>query len=199
MARDDARRNDPHSRAVDTLIRAGRKAEIADLYGATAKRALAAYAAIREDEGRTPEWKAEQLDRTYNSFRAEVITKVVEKARSADADDQRDAAQVFGVRGLPGDAASLAISARDAADRVAQTSSVDDLRDLLERATRVGDEVLARAVAQRAVDIVAPSVLNDFAATREHLRPAAERLWSRARRGDEGSMDLSLRLLGIKP
>lgn len=61
----------------------------------------------------------------------------------------------FGNRDLlagagPGDAASIAISARDAGDRVDQLATPQDALALLERANGTGDEVLARAIGQRA-------------------------------------------------
>jgi len=201
MARSDDRRKDPHSRAVDTLIRAGRKSEIIELYESYAKSTHARYNAIRNEPGYTDEWKATELDRTYQTFKSSITAELVEKARLADADDRGDAARVFGVAGLPGDTASLTISARDAADRAAQTDTTDDLRALLERADRSGDEVLARAVAQRAVEVGSADIVNDFTSTREHLRDPVERLWDRARRSDDSSatFEVAMHALAVRP
>jgi hypothetical protein len=105
---------------------------------------------------------------------------------------------VFGVGGIPGDAGSLAISSRDAADRVA-SASAEELRDLLDRATRSRDEVLARAVVQRAIEEGDPKVVNDFTARRPELLDPTERLWDRARRGDKAGMFTAMRTLGIAP
>ena len=193
------RHKDPSSAAIDTLVRSGRRGDVAELYDTTATRAQRQYAEIRKDTSRTPEWQAEELKRVYERVRADLKEKVIEMARGADRDDRQDAVRVFGVGGLPGDAASLAISARDAADRVAQTSSADGLRELLERATRVGDEVLARAVVQRAIEDGQPGIVNAFTDARPELHDATERLWSRARDEDAGSFDLVMKLLAVRP
>lgn len=73
-----------------------------------------------------------------------------------DGDSEARKAQlmrsVFGTAGIPGDAASLAMSARDAAERVAQIDPTDwySAQQLLDRAEVNGDEVLARQVAAAA-------------------------------------------------
>ncbi len=89
--------------------------------------------------------------------------------------------RAFGVAGVPGDAATVAVSMRDAQDRVAALSSGREAVALLARAETSGDEVLARAVAAHAFDQATAqggisgldddwsTVVNDFADT----RPAA--------------------------
>ncbi|MDQ3485447.1 MAG: hypothetical protein M3445_08600 [Actinomycetota bacterium] len=192
------RLNDPRSRAVDTLIRAGRKADIDALYDSVGTQAQAAYRSIEEDSTRSDTWKQEQLDQEYERVKTSVADRLVSMARDAEHDDQRDATRVFGSAGLPGDAASLAISARDAADRVA-TADADDLRDLLDRATRMDDEVLARAVVRRAIDEGAAKVVNDFTERRPELLDATERLWDRARRSDQTGFGSTFQSLAIMP
>ncbi len=193
------RHKDPSSAAVDTLVRSGRRVDVAELYDTTAARAQRQYAEIRKDTTRTPECQAAELKRTYEVIRADLTEKVIEMARGADRDDRQDAVRVFGVAGLSGDAASLAISARDAADRTAQTTDSEGLLKLLERATRVGDEVLARAVVQRAVEDGLAGIVNAFTDARPELRDTTERLWSRARNEDAGSFDLVMKLLAVRP
>jgi len=76
--------------------------------------------------------------------------------QTAHADDTVQRAQtersVFGTSGLPGDAATLAVSYRDAQDRAAVLTSPADAAALLARATRSNDEPLARAVAAHSHD-----------------------------------------------
>ncbi len=59
---------------------------------------------------------------------------------------------VFGTSGLPGDAATIAVSYRDAQDRAATLTSPTDAAALLARAERSNDEPLARAVAAHSHD-----------------------------------------------
>lgn len=77
------------------------------------------------------------------------------QAQASGASEARSAQltrQVFGTAGVPGDPASLAMSARDASERVAQIDVTDwySAQQLLDRAEATGDEVLARAVAAAA-------------------------------------------------
>lgn len=82
--------------------------------------------------------------------------------------------QVFGTVGISGDPASLAMSARDASERVAQIDVTDwyAAQQLLDRAELTGDEVLARQIAAAAYSNPLggwSSVLDSFLAK----RPAA--------------------------
>ncbi len=197
----DERRNDPRSNAIDTLVRAGRQADVAKLYDETASRAHATYRSIREDEGRTDDWKAEQLQETYQTIHGKVTEKLVDMAASAGRAERADAERVFGTAGLTGDSASLAISSRDAGDRVAQLSTTAELRDALQRATRNGDEVFARAVVEHAIHSGDRSLVNDFLATRDSLAEPVQRLWNSARKTDDGgeSFALLLKAAAIRP
>ena len=82
----------------------------------------------------------------------------------------------FGIADLPGDAATNAVSFRDAQDRTSRVESPADAAALLSRAERAGDEPLARAVAAHAHDLASTGVgrldsgwgdvLNAYVATR---------------------------------
>lgn len=128
----------------------------------------------------------------------EVEAELVEMASRVVRVDRDDAERVFGTKGLDGDAASLAISRRDAGDRVAAAGGPSELRELLRRATRSGDEVLARAVAERAVEDQDAGTMHAFIADRTQLDAASERLWN-ARRAGNDSMMLSMQLLNLVP
>jgi len=132
-------------------------------------------------------------------LRDNLTAEVEALARSADADDRRDASIVFGTAGLPGDAASLAISARDAGDRVEQAKNPDELLTLLDRATHTGDEVLARAVVRRAVEEGLPNIVNEFTQTRPALLEATERLWARSQREASSTFFFPLYLAALRP
>ena len=122
-------------------------------------------------------------------------------AADAGRFEKRDAERVFGTAGLSGDAASLAISSRDAGDRVAQIGSNEELRDALARATRNGDEVFARAVVEHAIHSGNRALVNDFLATRDSLAEPVQRLWNSARKTDDGreSFALVLKASAIRP
>jgi hypothetical protein len=105
---------------------------------------------------------------------------IAAKAGSTQATD--DAANVLGIAGLKGDVASLSISRRDASDRVADITDSVALQRLLERATRNGDEPLARAVADQALTLNDADTLNALTETRPELADAVARLWNAQQR-----------------
>jgi hypothetical protein len=202
MSRSDERRSDPLSRSIDVLIRAGRSDELGDLYDKTSRHAQARFDEVRGDDSRTADWKREELDRISKNVRADLETKVTALAAGAERDERGDAERVFGTTGLHGDSASLTISARDAADRVANAGrNGEDLDALLERATRNGDEVLARAVGEHAIRTGNRHLFDEFVRPRNELGDAAHRLWERHRRGDDTRtrFALTMKLLGTKP
>lgn len=183
---------------MKALHAAGRSGEVVELLDAETKKAGEAYRVLREDGTRTDDYKRWTLAVQYMRHRRSVEEQIAQKASTAVRSDRGDAEAVFGVRGLPGDAASLVISRRDAADRVAKVEERTDLRELLARATRSGDEVLARAVAERAVEMQDANTMNQFIADRPDLEAASERLWNAQRAGD-ASMVMTMRLAGLRP
>src|SRR5688572_23037885 len=119
------------SEAMSVLQRAGRGAEAREVVDQLAKSAHAAYEQINSDDTRTADYKREALTRHYAGVRDEAARTLSRLAESAQAAERRDAARVFGTDGLAGDAASLMISRRDAADRVASATNSSQLRELL--------------------------------------------------------------------
>lgn len=184
--------------AIKSLAAAGKGDEVKEYLEAEAKRANANFARIRGESMYTDEAKRWQLAVAYVQQRRRVDQELADKASRVIRTDRDDAERVFGVKGLAGDAASLVISRRDAADRVAAVKERSELRELLRRATRSGDEVLARAVAERAVEMQDATTMNQFLADRPELDAAGERLWN-AQRAEHDTMGYSIHLLGLKP
>ena len=189
------------SEAMSVLERAGRGAEAREVVDQLATSAHAAYEQINSDDTRTADYKRDELARHYAGVREEAARALRRLAESTQAAERRDAGRVFGTDGLAGDAASLMISRRDAADRVAAATNSSELRELLTRATRSGDEVLARAVAEKAVEFSDVETMNKFLANRAHLDDAAQRLWDAARHHESLSHGLgnTMALYALRP
>ncbi|WP_061269435.1 hypothetical protein, partial [Cellulosimicrobium funkei] len=133
---------------------------------------------IRNDRTRTEEWKTGQLAKVYLN-----IHSLVEQAQArADATERgtlRDAQhQVLGTVGLKGDNASLIISQRDAADRVANIKTAGQALQLLGQASTTGDQVLARAVAGIALRNQWVEVADAFLAEYPELNDPYNLLWA---------------------
>ena len=185
---------------IKTLAAAGKSEEARELVGAYSERAQRASAAIRAESGDlTDDAKRRHLAAAATRARRDLNAEIEKLAARVGRTDRGDAQAVFGVDGLPGDAASLAISRRDAADRVA-TLDPGERRDLLHRATRSGDEVLARAIAERALEELDDKTLHQFCAHRPHLDSAVERLWNTQRASGRGdSMSIAMEMIGLQP
>lgn len=184
------------------VLRSGKGDEVDDLMARLADQASAGYARIVNDDTRADSWKNEQLDQHYQSTVASLDAELTRMAGSSTNSHRGDFGRVFGTEGVSGDAASLAISRRDAGDRVASVQSTDDLLKLLERANVSGDEVLARAVAERAYHDGNTRVLNRFLETRPELDEPATRLWKR--RVDQGRepeelWNFAMQMAALKP
>lgn len=162
------------------------------------RRANAAYEAIRRDPDLNDDAKRRRITEHYNRANEALTNELVRMAKRETVVDRDDAAAVFGTKGLAGDPASLMISRRDAADRVATTVNARELRELLARATRSGDEVLARAVAEKAMAERDAKTLNQFTADRPALEAAVERLW-KAENAAQAGFQFTARLMGFKP
>jgi len=184
---------------MEALIGAGKQDELVKVIDDHTARAVRAYDEIRHDPTRTDDYKRQQLAASYLRHRDRLDAKLVDMASGVVRTDRADAKTVFGTAGLDGDPASLAISRRDAADRVASIQSVDELRTLLARATRSGDEVLARAVAERALENQDADTMNAFLADRPQLEAPAERLWRSTQAVDRDSIMISFRMTGLMP
>ncbi len=95
--------------------------------------------------------------------------------------------RLFGLGGYGPDSATHAISARDAHDRAGRLTRPQEAASLLHRAEHNGDQVLARAIAQHAVDQSRGAmtreierawdeVLGAFVEARPHLQNVVEEL-----------------------
>ncbi len=105
---------------------------------------------IRAVSRYTDDHKRAAIARVYAQAH-EKMTRLTAESGADDADVKaRSNRRAFGSDDLPGDRGSLAISSRDAADRVAGLTTSADAAALLERAEMGSDEVLARAVASHA-------------------------------------------------
>lgn len=115
-------------------------------------RAQTAYYLISSDGELTVEARQARLAKVYVAAFDDMQKLVASTTGANEARRQQLVQKVFGTAGLPGDPASLAMSARDAAERVAQIDVADaySASQLLQRADMLGDEVLARAVAAAA-------------------------------------------------
>lgn len=184
--------------AIKALTAAGKTGEVTALLDREGASAARIYEEIRQDHTRTEEYKRWMMANAYTGRRQRVDKELSTMASRVVRVDRDDAERVFGVKGLPGDAASLAISRRDAADRVAGVTVASELRELLRRATRTGDEVLARAVAEKALDNQDADTLNQFIADRPEVDAAVERLWN-ANRASKDTFGMTMHLSGLRP
>ncbi len=132
---------------------------------------------VRNRSELTSSAKVGMLARNHAEAKAAMADLAQQAAADAATTRRASMAKAFGVAGVPGDPASLAISMRDAMDRAAALTSGRDAVALLDRAATSGDEVLARAVASHSfAQATAPgisgldddwsTVVNTFADTR---------------------------------
>ena len=156
--------------------------------------------AIRADATRTEEWKRQQLAKVYVKMRRDVQDHIEKEAALQASRTRMLHARVFGTVGLPGDPGSLAISRRDASDRAANLKNQDDAMDLLDRATRTGDETLARAIAERALERNWVHAANAFLETRPALNDALNELWNaREGGGVQDRFETGMAVAGLVP
>lgn len=146
--------------------------QIRDRYSASLER-------IRSETTRSEAWRMAELAKVYIAIRS-AVGKEQRRVDAASKDALRDAQhRVLGTGGLKGELGSLTISQRDAADRVAGVQSSHEALELLDRANRAGDEVLARAIAARALDSQWVEVANAFLEERPELDEPFNLLWAR--------------------
>lgn len=177
---------------IKELAKAGKSSEVCAVVARLGEQAHLQYEQIRKDRTITEAHREKLLAAAYVRTRRELDQELEEMARYVTVADSKDASSVFGVEGLRGDAASLTISRRDAGDRVAAITDQAELAAILKRATRTGDEVLARAVGERACQIQSVDVMQEFLDARPALDKAGERLWN-AQKAESG-WDFSLTL-----
>lgn len=134
------------------------------------------FDAVRRDTSRTPDWHRRQLAELWLQMIEEVKQAREEAVSVGQARIRSLTRKAFGVDGMKGDAGSLAISLRDAADRVTQVNDRSELARLLDSATHSGDEVLARAVARQAFEQGDAELLDTFVSIRPEVQGALTEL-----------------------
>jgi hypothetical protein len=131
----------------------------------------------RNARDRTEQWKRQRIAVEYVRHR-DALRQLKEAEKQTEARRQRTLSErLFGISSLAGDTGSLTISRRDAGERAAQLNSEQAALELLRRAERSGDEPLARAIVERAVDMRWVDVANAFLQHREHLDEPLNELW----------------------
>ncbi|NRQ51559.1 hypothetical protein [Aeromicrobium stalagmiti] len=185
--------------AIKTLVKGGKSADVRKLLHEKADSAHRAYSQITSDADLTEEAKRSRQAAHYMSVIKGVNDELSRMASRVYLTDQDDASTVFGIKGLDGDVASLSISRRDAADRIASCEASAQVLELLRRATRSGDEVLARAAAEWGVEHRDPKVANEFLKTRPQHDAALQRLWDGEAAERGGGMDIAIAVGGIRP
>lgn len=184
--------------AITAIVRAGKGQEARGLIERAGRAAKASYDRIKSDTDYTPEARRRRMAEVYQGRRQALDQELTSLAARVGYDDRADVARAFGIAGLAGDPASLAISMRDAQDRAAKEESSDGLVDLVRRATRNGDEVLARAAAQRAMELRYDKPLHEFVETRPALDSIVEDIWNAQRRG-VNRLQWTVQLSALKP
>jgi hypothetical protein len=184
--------------ALASLQRLG-QSDRADQLLADAERSTS-YDDIANDASRSQDWKTTQAAKRYIAVMASLATKLTATANTAGSQDADDASRVYGVKGLTGDPASLAISRRDAGDRVADITDPQQLRDLLDSSVRQGDVVLSHAIAEAAIKSGDVDTTNAFSAAYADLAPGVERLWAAEHRKMTGlDITVAWRVAALKP
>ncbi|WP_396929179.1 hypothetical protein [Mycolicibacterium sp.] len=157
------------------------------------------YADLDSDREHNTDWLTTEYARRYISVMTDLARQLTRVASGSTTQDQDDAARCFGVKGLPGDVASLAISRRDAGDRVANTDPAR-LCELLATAARNGDDVLAHAILEVGVATGLADVVDDFKEAYPSLADAVDRLWTAAhRKTNVVDITNSWRVAALKP
>ncbi|MFW6776261.1 hypothetical protein ACOACO_18415 [Nocardioides sp. CPCC 205120] len=184
--------------AIRELARGGKRKRAEEIISEAVDQATRGYDMVRAKDTLSDSGKEYELALIYTRANRKLTETLEREARKVTGTDRDDAERVFGTRGIAGDAASLTISRRDAADRVERVEGREELRALLRQATRSGDEVLARAVAERAVREADATTMHQFVADRPDLDEAAERLWN-AERADDGTFGTTMLMGAFKP
>lgn len=138
-------------------------------------------ARVRGDQSLTEDWKRRQIAGHYLEAK-KATDEVLEADQAAQIQRRRSLEQrLFGPgvsAGPMGDLGAALVSRRDAGDRAVVLRSEQEALDLLRRAERSGDEPLARAIAERALDERWADAGNAFVASRPNLSAAYEALWN---------------------
>ncbi|PTU56967.1 hypothetical protein DBB34_06550 [Sphaerisporangium cinnabarinum] len=188
------------NQAIEKIVAAGGADELRTTLDKHATSATREYEDIRSQEDYTEDARRRLLSEAYDRRKASLDNDLAQLASSAGEVDRSAVGRAFGTTGLPGDPASLTISLRDAQDRVAKIRDEDELETLLGRATRSGDEVLARAVAARAAEIGKTYGVEEFVRVRPDLKLDVDRaMLAVGRQSSAGKLEWRVRLGKIRP
>lgn len=185
--------------ALKALTRAGKRRDAIETIEKWCRKAEDRYKHTESDTTRTTEYRRWALAVDFTQINNGLTDELVSMAQRVVSVDQGDAQKVFGIDGISGDKATLIISRRDAGDRVSKIQNRGELLEMLDRATRSGDEVMARAVAERALEIKDAKALERFAEARPHLDSAVTRLWKAERQEEDGGMAFTMALMALRP
>ena len=109
-------------------------------------------AKVRADADLSPEGRGRRLGELYAKAQRQ-LDELAEKERAELSSRYASLeAQLYSTPRFGADAASHAISMRDAADRAAQLKTPDEAARLMASAESMGDPVLARAILRRVVE-----------------------------------------------
>jgi hypothetical protein len=137
---------------------------------------------VRTDRAFTSEAKRVLLARAYLDARTQMDAARAHVRGSREQERARLTRELFSVAGLLGNIATaetragVAVSLRDAQDRAARLAGEEEALDLLARAERSGDEVLARAVVERSLEQLWLAPLNAYAEAHPGTEPKLQRL-----------------------
>ncbi|MGI8682421.1 MAG: hypothetical protein ACR2JO_09925 [Mycobacteriales bacterium] len=145
---------------------------------------------IRQQTRIKPEVIRAAVARVHQTSQRQMADLQASAAQQSAAEQRRLTAKAFGIDDIADhavDRATLAVGYRDAMDRVAGLETVREAEEMLNRAEATGDELLARAIAQRAftqrqVDTSWQEPLNSYLATRPHADEAISALLDAAPR-----------------
>lgn len=166
--------------ALQTLQRLGKAGEAQAILDQAVTAGQSRYQPVQASTRISASRKAELLAKEYKQHVA-ALTKQLEAMATKEANAAfDDTSRVTGITGLTGDQASLSISRRDAGDRVSKVTDSTELQRMLQTATTSGDEVMARAIAARAIELGDHITMSTFADQRPDLAPAVERAWANA-------------------
>jgi hypothetical protein len=118
--------------------------------------AQARYAAIRNNPDLTPQAKTKQIAKVFAATSGQLQQMAADDAAKREASTAAAKRRLFGnddmTAGMtPAEAVAVAMSARDAAQRVAAATTPAEVQALFDTASQSGDEILARAAGNRAL------------------------------------------------
>lgn len=133
---------------------------------------------IRANKHLTHEGKREQITEVYREAKAELETL---RAQAQEKRTKKVASLRRGLFGVSGTAdPQRAISYRDAQDRVSklELGDQDKALKLLDQAEMSGDEVMTKALVQRALELKWDKVANTYIDSHPYYGSKLEELWS---------------------